>query len=69
MNRVVISWHLRSNNAIKLSVTEAEYPEIIEICSEILFPRVNLSFMGVFVKYLIIMQVDNIGHWIDIPIG
>ena len=61
INRAVISWILRSHKTVTLSVTEAEYSAITDVCCEILFMRVILLFMGVVVEYPIIVHVDKFG--------
>ena len=42
-------------------MTESEYPEIKEVCCEILFVIVILLFNKVVVEYPIIVHVDKIG--------
>ena len=44
-----------------LSSTEAEYVAVSEVCSEILFVKQVLEFLGVKIKTPIIVKVDNIG--------
>ena len=44
-----------------LSLTEAEYVAVSELCVEILFVRQILEFLGEKVNYPIIMNVDNQG--------
>ena len=46
---------------VTLSITEAEYSEIMEVCCEILFVRVILFFMLIVVEYSITVHVDNVG--------
>ena len=60
INRAVIAWNLRSHKIVTLSVTEAEYSEIKEVCCKILFFCAILLFMGVVIKYLISVHIDNI---------
>ena len=50
INIVVIDWFPSSQKTVTLSVTGAEYSEIMGVCFEILFVRVVLLFMGVIVK-------------------
>ena len=45
----VIDWCSQSHKTVTLSVTEAEYSEITEVCCEILFFHAVLLFMGVIV--------------------
>ena len=61
INRAFIAWCLRSQKTVTLSITEAEYSAIMEVCCKILYFSANLLFMGVFVEYLITMHVDNVG--------
>ena len=46
---------------VTLSVTEAEYPEIKEVCCEILFVCAIFIFIGVFFKYFITTYIDSVG--------
>ena len=52
---------MQIQKTVTLSVTEAEYSAIMEVCCEILFVREILFFMGFDVKSPIQMQDDNIG--------
>ena len=45
----------------KLSITEAKYLAITEVCCKILFIRAVFLFMRVVVEYPIIVHVDNVG--------
>ena len=44
-----------------LSSTEVKYVSTAEVCQEILFIQSILEFLGVIVKYPIIVHVDNMG--------
>ena len=46
---------------VTLSVTEAEYLAITEVCYRIIFFRAIVLLIGVVVQYPITMNVDNIG--------
>ena len=61
LNGVFIEWCLKIQKMFTLSVTESEYSKITDLCCEILFICVVLFFMGVVVKYSIIVHVDNVG--------
>ena len=55
INGAVMAWCSQSQKTVTLSVTEAEYSAITDVCCEILFMRVILLFMGVVVEYQIIV--------------
>ena len=61
INGEVIAWYSRIQKKVTLSVTEAEYSAITELCCRIIFIRDILLFMGVVFEYPIILHVDNIG--------
>ena len=44
-----------------LSSTEAKYVAVSEVCTEILFIKQVLEFLGVKIAYPIVVNVDNIG--------
>ena len=44
-----------------LSSTEAEYVAVSDVCTEIMFIRMILEFLGVRVRMPIIVHCDNIG--------
>ena len=50
INRAVIACHLQSQKKVTLFVIEAEYSELTEVCSEILFFCAVLLFMEVGVE-------------------
>ena len=62
INGAVIAWRFQSQKTVTLSITEAEYSTITEVCCEILFIRDILLFMRFVVEYTIIVHVDNIGE-------
>ena len=61
INVSVVTWSFRSQKTVTLSVTEAKYSAITDVCCEILFIWAVLLFMGVVVKYHITVHVDNVG--------
>ena len=61
INRVVIAWRSWIQKAVTLSVIEAEYSAITEVCYEILFMCAILLFMGVVDEYPIMVLIDNVG--------
>ena len=61
LNGVPISWRSRSQRAVTLSTAESEYYAISEICSELIFVKNMLEFLGVELELPIIVNVDNIG--------
>ena len=60
INGAIITCHFQIQKTVTLSVIEAEYSEITEVCCRILFLRAVLFFIGVVVKYSITAHVDNI---------
>ena len=57
----LVSWKSRAMRTYALSSTEAEYIVVSEVLCEILFIRQVLEFMGINVKYPIIIKCDNVG--------
>ena len=56
-----ILWKSCGQKSIALSLTEAEYIRISEVCQEILFIKANLEILGVEIEYPIIVHVNNQG--------
>jgi hypothetical protein len=46
---------------VTLSSTEAEYVSISEVCTDIMFIKSIVEFLGITVELPIIVHVDNIG--------
>ena len=61
INGAVITWLLRSQKSITLSVTEDEYSAITEVCCEVIFAYVILLSMVVVVYCPVTMHVHNVG--------
>ena len=61
LNGVPISWKSRSQRAVILSTAESEYYAISEVCSELIFVKNMLEFLGVKLELPIIVHVDNVG--------
>ena len=57
----LVSWKSRGQKNVTLSSTEAEYVAISELCAELLFVRMILTFLGKKIDYPIIVRCDNIG--------
>ena len=57
----LLSWRSRSQKAVSLSSTEAEYYAVSEVCAEIMFIRNLLEFLDVKIEYPITVRCDNIG--------
>ena len=55
------SLEISSTKNVTLSSSEAEYVAISEVCTEIMFIKMILSFMGVDVKRPIQVNCDNVG--------
>jgi hypothetical protein len=56
-----VAWKSHAQRNVTLSSTEAEYVAVSEVCTEIIFIRQVLNFMGIVVDYPILVFVDNIG--------
>ena len=65
----LVSWKSRGQKNVTLSLTEAEYVAISELCVELLFMRMILTFLGKKINYPIIVCCDNIGEifWLTTP--
>ena len=61
INGEAIDWRSQIQKTVTLSVTEAEYSAITDVCWKIIFIHAILFFMGVVVEYTIIVHVDNVG--------
>ena len=61
INREVIACSVLIKKTVTLSITDAEYSVITDLCCKILFVCVILLFMVVVVEYPITMHVDNVG--------
>ena len=57
----LVAWKSRSQKHVTLSSTEAEYVAVSDVCTEIMFIRMILEFLGVRVRMPIIVHCDNIG--------
>ena len=57
----LVSWKSRGQKHVTLSLTEAEYVAVSEICQEIMFIRSILEFIGVKFKTTITVYCDNVG--------
>jgi len=58
---VPVAWKSRVQRSVTLSSTEAEYVAVSEVCTEILFIKQVLEFLGVKIAYPIVVNIDNIG--------
>ena len=57
----LVSWKSQAQKHIMLSLTEAEYIAVSEVCQEIMFIRSILEFIGVKCKTPITVYCDDIG--------
>ena len=57
----LVAWKSRSQKHVTLSSTEAEYVAVSDVCTEIMFIRMLLEFLGVRVRMPITVHCDNIG--------
>ena len=61
VNGCPISWRSRGQRSVTLSSTEAEYVAISEVCTEIMFVKQVLEFLGLNIHHPITVRVDNVG--------
>ena len=57
----LVSWKSHGRKSVTLSSTKAEYVAITELCCEIMFVKSILEFLGMKLKFPIIVNCDNIG--------
>ena len=57
----LVSWKSCGQKNVTLLSTEAEYVAILELCAELLFVRMIITFLGKKINYPIIFCCDNIG--------
>jgi hypothetical protein len=58
---IPVAWKSRAQKAVALSSTEAEYYALSELCTELIFIKHILEFVGINIEYPIIARVDNVG--------
>jgi hypothetical protein len=58
---VPIVWRSRAQRNVTLSSTEAEYVAVSEVCTELMFARQVLEFVGIKIALPIVVNVDNVG--------
>ena len=56
-----VSWKSKSGRSVTLSSTEAEYFALSELAKEIIFLKQLVEYMGIKIRYPIIVRVDNVG--------
>ena len=56
----LVSWKSCEQKKVTLSLTKAEYVVILELCAELLFVRMILTFLGKKIDYPIIVFYDNV---------
>ena len=57
----LIAWKSRGQKTVSLSSSEAEYLAIADVCTEIIFIRNILCFLGIEIDYPIVVRCDNVG--------
>ena len=57
----LVSWKSYGEKGVTLSLAEAKYIAISELCTEILLIKSILEFLNIKIKLLIIVHYDNIG--------
>ena len=61
LNGCLISWKSRGQKTVTLSLSEAEYVAVADICTEILFIKTILDFLQLPVHLPITVMCDNVG--------
>ena len=56
----LVSWRSQSQKSVLLLSTESEYYAVSEVCTEIIFIKNLLEFLGVKIKYPITVQCDKV---------
>lgn len=57
----LVSWKSKGQDNVTISSIEAEYVAVFELCKELMFIRMVLTFLGVRIKLPMIVHCDNIG--------
>ena len=57
----LIAWKSKGQKHVTLSLTEAEYVAVSDVCTELMFIRMILMFLGIRVKLPIVVHCDNVG--------
>ena len=61
LNGNLVAWKSRSQKNVTLSSSEAEYVAVSEVCTEIMFIKMILTFLNVEVQLPIKVHCDNVG--------
>ena len=61
LNEYLISWKSRGQKTVTLSSSEAEYVAVAEVCTEVLFIKTIMDFLGLEISLPITVLYDNIG--------
>ena len=61
LNGCLISWKSRGQKTVTLSSSEAEYVAVADVCTDILFIKKILDFLGMKIVLLITVMCDNVG--------
>ena len=61
LNGYLISWKSRGEKHITLSSTETECVAVSEVCTDILFVKIVMGFLGLRLEILITIHCDNVG--------
>ena len=61
LNGCLISWKSRGQKTVTLSSSEAEYVAVSEVCTEVLFIKTIMDFLGLEISLPITVFCDNIG--------
>ena len=61
LNGCLISWKSRGQKTVTLSSSEAEYVAVADVCTDILFIKKILDFLGLKIVLLIKVMCDNVG--------
>ena len=61
LNGCLVSWKSRGEKHITLSSTEAEYVAVSEVCTDIIFVKMAMEFLGLELERPITIHCDNAG--------
>ena len=60
-NGCLISWKSRGQKTVTLSSSKAKYVAVADVCTEILFIKMILEFLGLKIELSITVVCDNVG--------
>ena len=61
LNRCLVSWKSRGQKHVTLLSTEAEYVAVSEVCTDIMFVKMIMEFLGLELERPVTIHCDNVG--------